>query len=130
MTASPACVFQVPAVPRHGVRAARDQRAQPRQAGRIDPAHVAGQDRHIQVLPLGLERERPEQVVRLVPLDGVDRDVHGRVTSRTSMTQCRQCGSGRKLCERILFVVGRGKGAARSNDGRIPPLGESHQTKS
>ena len=25
---------------------------------------------------------------------------HGRVTSRTSMARCRQCGSGRKVCER------------------------------
>jgi hypothetical protein len=49
------------------------------------------------------------------------------VTCRTSMTQCRQCGSGRKVCERIRFVVGHGKGAARSDDGRIPPLEESDQ---
>ena len=36
---------------------------------------------------------------------------HGRVTSRTSMAQCRQCGSGRKVCERTRVVVGHGKGA-------------------
>jgi hypothetical protein len=44
------------------------------------------------------------------------------VTSRTSMAWYRQCGFGRKVCERIPFVVGHGKRGARGDDGIIATL--------